>query len=310
MISVCFKTPAKGAFAVLLLAALTIPRTAPAADGPGSAEKLQVVAGIIPLADFALQVGGGHVEVALLVTPGQNPHVASLKPSQLALVSRARLLVLNGLGLEFWAERLIEAQNNPGLIVLRCGEGLPKKLMQGSTPPSAKSPAIDPHVWLDPLLAMEQVKCLRDGLIRADPEHGEDYRENSSAYLQRLRLLHEDFTRNLTGTQLRTFFSFHGGYGYLARRYGLREIGVVEGFSDLEPSPARLAQVIRAIRTGGAGVIFAEPQFSDKAAKVIAEETGIEVAYLDPLGHSLEEGYLGMMRKNLTQLRKALKGPE
>ena len=287
------------------------------------AEPVAVTTSILPLGDFARQVGGENVVVTVLVPPGQNPHILNFKPSDLHGLSRARLLLLNGLGLEFWAKKLVEAVQNPQLVVLQCaeswadqmekeeGHGMSQSQGKGGHDPHGdhgheEHGGVDPHVWLDPVAAMTLVACVRDGLVRVDPDHAAEYRQRAEKYLTQLKTLHHDFERTLSKARQRTFISFHEGYGHLARRYNLRGLGVVEGFSELEPSPARLAKVIREVRRLKAKVIFAEPQFSAKSATTIAQETGARVAFLDPLGQSAEDGYLKMMRRNLTELQKAL----
>ena len=313
----------KGLVLVWLLL-VSLPGVLPAQGSP-----LRTVASIPPLGDFLRQIGGPAVQVEVLVAPGQNPHVLNFKPSQLRLLDSAQVLVLNGLGLEFWSEKLVASLENPRLIVVRCGEGLPgsmdhqeirKNQHKDQAGHREKDPdggehegeahsdhgGLDPHVWLDPVFAREMVGCVRDGLIRANPEQKTLYQQRAQAYAHRLDALHEEFSRVLAPARGRTIVSFHEGYGHLARRYGLRDLGVVAGFTDMEPTPGRLARVIGEVRRLGVKVIFAEPQFSSRSAQVIGQETGARVAYLDPLGGAEGEGYESMMRRNLAELRKAL----
>ncbi|MBM3789315.1 MAG: zinc ABC transporter substrate-binding protein, partial [Acidobacteria bacterium] len=133
----------------------------------------RVMVSIPPLADFAAQVGGARVRVETLVPPGASPHTYELIPSQLHDVSRARLLVLNGLGLEYWAQSLISAAGNPDLIVVTTSDGL--EVLSGDP----DEPGGNPHVWLSPRNAVHQVEAIRDALVRADPEGADLYRANA-----------------------------------------------------------------------------------------------------------------------------------
>ncbi len=277
------------------------------------------MASIPPLADFVRQVGGERVRVRVLVPPGQDPHTFTLKPSQLVALSRARLLVLNGLGLEFWSERLLSAVESPRLRVVRLGEGLDPGPQEpeaaGGEPAAARrseadptdAHGADPHVWLDPLQAAEMVERLGEVLASLDPAHAGDYRANAARFRAELATLDGEYRNALSRVSQRTFFVLHPGYGHLARRYGLRQEAVVKGLGEFEPSPARVAAVIRAVRRLGVRVIFAERPVSAAAARTIAEEAGIRVATLDPLGGADNRGYLATMRGNLAALTSALR---
>jgi ABC-type Zn uptake system ZnuABC Zn-binding protein ZnuA len=255
------------------------------------------------------------VRVTILVPPGQNPHAFALRPSQAASLNRAQLLVLNGLGLEFWAEQVISALDNRSIRVLRLGERLGPTVPPGSAPPRDREEgerkpargAINPHVWLDPVLAMEMVRQVRDALVAADPARAAAYRERADRYLAELAALDADYRQALGDLPARTFIAFHAAYDHLAARYGLTQVAILKGFGDVEPTPARVAEVIHIARRLRVRAIFAEPQFPWRSAQLIAEEAGIGVAILDPLGQSEAATYLGIMRENLRQLVQALR---
>ena len=284
------------------------------------AQPMGLVTSIPPLGDFARQIGGKDVRVTVLVKPGENPHILNFKPAQLRALDKAQVLVLNGLGLEFWSRTLVNALDNAELIIVHCAEGLlesvdhkaeeenagaSKKIKEKGHEEHAHE-GQDPHVWLDPVYAVGLVDCIRDVLIQVDPKRAGRYSSRAASLSARLATLHQDFVRVLAPARGRTILSFHEGYGHLARRYGLRNLGVVEGFTDLEPTPGRMAKVIREVRRLRVKAIFAEPQFSSRTAQVIAQETGARVAFLDPLGGVDGEGYEAMMRRNLAELSKAL----
>lgn len=315
----------------LLLFGLVIPGESKATE---ATQPLKISASILPLADFVRQVGKEHVQVQMLIPPGTSPHLLELKPSALRALSSSRLLVLNGLGLEFWAKKVVRAVNNLHLKVISCGEGLnessghtaaPDPHMMGEhrgemiesekeekkhgkpeTHDDHSHEGADPHVWLDPLKAMKMVTCIEKALSRLDPAHKKAYQHNAKAYREKLKELHKKFEQTLHTLPSRTFVSFHEGYGHLAQRYNLKELAIVPGMSDFQPTPERLARVIREIQTRKIKVIFAEPQFSASAASTIAHETGAKIALLDPLGTSKTSTYLSLMEKNRLALKQAL----
>jgi zinc transport system substrate-binding protein len=270
------------------------------AEGAGSADRILVAASIAPLADFVRQVGGSRVEVNTLVPPGASPHTYELKPSQVKQVSRARLLVLNGAGLEYWAEKLVRAAGNPALEIVDTSRGVPLL--------DAGARGANPHIWLDVRQAMSQVKHIGEALVRADPGHAREYRANAARYLAALEGLDREIEAEVNTWERRQFIAFHPAWVYFGRRYGLEQVAVIERSPGHEPSPKELAQIVETARRIGARAIFAEPQLSPKAAEAIARESGARVLFLDPLGSSLpDQTYFGMMRHNVAQMAAALR---
>jgi zinc transport system substrate-binding protein len=269
---------------------------------PG-ADRIKVAVSIAPLADLAQQVGGEHVTVTTLVPPAASPHTYEPTPAQVKEVAEADVLALIGLGFEFWAEDVIESAANPDLIVVYTSEGI--EVIQDE---HEEHEIGNPHVWLNPRNAMVQVRHLRDALIEADPAHQAEYEANTETYLAQLEALDEEIAAQVATWSHREFIAFHPSWVYFAQRYGLRQAAVVERTPGREPSPAELAEIIETARRIGAKAIFAEPQFSSKAAETIAAESGAQVLFLNPLGGA--EGptsYLEMMRYNVAQMGKAMK---
>lgn len=270
-----------------------------------SADKVKVAVSIAPLADLAQQVGGEHVTVITLIPPAASPHTYEPTPAQVKEVAEASVLVLNGLGFEFWAEDVIESAANPDLIVVYTSEGI--EIIHDEHEHEGREIG-NPHVWLDPRNAMVQVRHIRDALLEADPAHRAEYKANTEAYLAQLKALDEEIAAQVATWSHREFVAFHPSWAYFTQRYGLVEAAVVERTPGREPSPAELAEIIETARRIGARAIFAEPQFSPKAAETIATESGAQVLFLNPLGGA--EGptsYLEMMRYNVAQMEKALK---
>ena len=185
--------------------------------------RLQLAASLLPLAAFALQVGGARVAGETLVPPGASPHTYEPTPAQLRRLSRARVLVLNGVGLEFWADKVIAAAANPRLIVVRTAAGLP--VLAGD----ADEPGGNPHVWLSPRDAIHQVEAIRDALIRADPADAPAYRANAERYAGELRALDREIRAAVATFRSRKFIAFHPAWAYFARDYGLAEAAVKLG---------------------------------------------------------------------------------
>ncbi len=278
-------------------------------------DKVKVAVSIAPLADLVQQVGGEHVRVTTLVPPAASPHTYEPTPAQVREVAEADLLALIGLGFEFWAEDVVESAANPDLIVVHTAEGI-EVIDEHKGHEHEGHEMGNPHVWLDPRNAMVQVRHIRDALIEADPAHRAEYEANTEAYLAQLEALDEEIAAQIATWSHREFIAFHPSWIYFARRYGLTQAAVIERTPGKEPSPAELAEIIETARRIGARAIFAEPQFSPKAAETIAAESGAQVLFLNPLGGALRQAqdkaegptsYLEMMRYNVAQMGRAMK---
>jgi len=169
---------------------------------------------------------------------------------------------------------------------------------------------IDPHLWLDPVLAQEIVKRIAAQLVTVAPERRAGIEARRDAYLAELEKLDQGYKDAAAHFKQREVVTFHGAFGYLFSRYGLKVAGVIEEFPGKEPSAAYLRALVDVMRQLKSRVIFAEPQLSDRAAQVIAREVGGRVERLDPcetiLPDSQDATYLERQRRNIKVLRDAL----
>jgi zinc transport system substrate-binding protein len=288
--------------------------------------KLLVAATIVPLSDFCRRLGGDLVQVQELIPPGASPHVFEPAPSVMARASQARVFVYIGAGLEPWAAKLLSARGNSGQVVVEAAQGL--QLLQethhhGHAEPGPKPAAShheaeasperhqsgNPHIWLDPVLVQDICRKIAGALIQADPEHRDQYEANLKEYLAALEALHQEIEQHARAWTLREFVSFHPSFAYFARRYDLHEAGVIEEAPGREPTPRQLQALVAAVRRAGIRVVFGEPQFNPRVAEVIAQEAGVKVLMLDPIGGPPPYGsdYLKLMRANLAVLDEALR---
>jgi ABC-type Zn uptake system ZnuABC Zn-binding protein ZnuA len=263
--------------------------------------KVVVAVSIPPLADFVRQIGGERVEVFTLIPPGASPHTFEITPDQLMKISRARFLILNGIGLEFWAKKVIDNFDAGKLEVVESSADIP--VMEDEDHAEG-----NPHVWLDPVLAMKQVKRIRDAFIKVDSVRAADYIANTARYLVLLQQLDKDIRTEIQGWKNRSFICFHPSWNYFAHRYDLNQAAVIEKRPGFEPTPYEVGEIITAARRLGARAIFAESQFPLKITQVIAKESGVQVLVLDPLGQDTPYySYEQMIRKNVAEMAKALR---
>ncbi|MCL8207267.1 MAG: metal ABC transporter substrate-binding protein [Actinomycetia bacterium] len=231
-------------------------------------------------------------------------------------LSDADLLVIVGLDLIPWEEEIITKTVGPDLVV-RAGEAVPVDELlpaeggDDGTEAGAHG-AYDPHVWLDPVLLKYAVEAVRKGLEEADPRHASSYRERAASFISELDELHGEIARRTAAFTHREFIAFHSSWTYFARRYGLRQVGVIEERPGQEPSAGEIAKLVEMARGWGVKAVFAEAQFSPRVAEAVAEESGGEVRVwlLDPLGDpgNPEKGdYCRLMRHNLSVMEEALR---
>lgn len=171
---------------------------------------------------------------------------------------------------------------------------------------------LDPHVWLDPVLAQKEVTAIRDALIKKYPEKKAVFEKNTAAYLEKLTALDKEYQAAFAGAKNRTFVTQHAAFGYLAKQYDLTQEPIAGISPDQEPSPSRLAELKKYIKTNNVSVIYFEASASTKVAKTLADETGVELAVLNPLESLTQkeqeagENYVSVMKENLAALQKSI----
>ncbi|OFW60146.1 MAG: hypothetical protein A2W01_11750 [Candidatus Solincola sediminis] len=297
--------------AELLLAGMVF--TLPGCNDAGSHSdgRIKIATDIFPIADFCRNVGGDLVEVESMVPAGSNPHTYEITTRQMRYLSEADMLVVNGLELAPWVDDVFESVYNPDLVEVVAGEAVPTNQLMAEQE-EGDSEVYDPHVWLDPILAVYMIDSIRDGLAATDPKHESSYRRNAEDYITQLLDLDVLIADMIAQFSSKKFIAFHPSWTYFARRYGLDQVGVIEEQPGKEPSAGWIAGLIDATRNEGVRAVFSEPQFSSRAAEAIAEEAGPGVALkmLDPMGDPANpqmNSYMAFMKHDVEVMREALK---
>jgi zinc transport system substrate-binding protein len=261
---------------------------------------LRIVASFYPIYLATLNVAGGidGVEVVNLARPSAGClHDYQLTPADLGLLARASVLVINGAGMESFLDKA--RRQAPGLRIINASEGI--RLLPGRE-------GENPHVWLSLSNALAQAQNIAGGLARLDPAHAPRYEQNAAAYCRKLEALRERLRAGLRDIRVREIVTFHEAFSYFAEEYNLKVVAVIAREPGSEPSARELAELIGTVKKTGVKALFAEPQYSAKAAETIARETGAKVHSLDPVvtGPLKADAYLTIMDQNLFELRKAL----
>ena len=266
---------------------------------------MRVAASFYPLAHFAGQVGDERVEVMNITPLSVDPHEYEPTARDMIKMQTARIFIFNGSGLDPWAERVQGELKSRGVHILNMADHF--DLLR-----EERGLKYDPHIWLDPLLAIKEVELVRDTLIRANPEDEDYYRRNSAAYIKEILMLHERYADGLASCENRNIIVSHDAFGYLAVRYGF-DLYPVSGLSpEEEPSPRKMAEITDLAREKNIHYIFTEVLLNPKIAETIANEIGAKILVLNPVSGLTDndtrtgKDYISMMDENLAHLRMAM----
>jgi len=278
-------------------------------------KQLKVVATFLPVYLFTKAVAGDAAQVEILIQPGTEVHEYQSTPADVQAIAQADVVVKNGLGIETFLDSTIKSAENPKLKIIDASEGIKPlgELSPVVESSNEKAHAHDhaegnPHVWLDPVLAKQQVEKIRDGLVAADPSNKTTYQANAAAYIQQLSDLNNQFEQRLKGIKSRTFVTFHDAFPYLAQRYQLRQVAVVEIPED-QLSPKDVQKAVSAVKQFNVKALFSEPGVDQKLLTSLAQDLKLTLRPLDSLeaGQKDPQYYFTAMKNNLQTLETAFK---
>lgn len=321
-----FKSGVLLIFCVLLAAVIAAgcgQRNRVAAGGGASGRRIPVVATIYPLADFARMIGGERVEVTQLLPQGAEPHDWEPSPKEIRELYQAKLVIYNGAGLEPWMKRLLPSLQSHGVRVLEATGELNLltfaeeekegwTLFVNSSVRFQGERVVDPHVWLDPILAREIVSRMAREMIAIDPAGKADYLRSAQQLQNRLAELDRTYALAVRSFSRKDIIVSHAAFGYLGRRYGLRQIPVLGMAPEQEPDAATLAKIVDYCKKHGVRCVFTEPTANPRTAGAVAEELGVPVLPLTPIDNLTPQqkasncDYFDLMLQNLNNLKNAL----
>lgn len=306
----------------LLLASCAAPQQGAERSSGSRGRGLAVVTTVLPITLFTRAVAGDCATVTALIPPNLGPHDFQARPGDLVALRQARVLVKNGLGLEQFLDKLTASAGNSQLAVIDSSRGIATIASPQDEPDHGHDHdhghghdhgAINPHIWLDPLRAVQQVETIRDGLVKADPGCADGYKRNAAAYVAQLRDLNNAIAAQLKPYKGKTFIAFHDVAPYFAQRYGLRAQFLVD-VPELSPSPADLQRVVAQVRQSQLKALLSEPQAGQRSFNTLARDLGVRISVFDPIetgsaAAAQDPGtYLRVMRRNTSDLVGAFGG--
>jgi zinc transport system substrate-binding protein len=270
--------------------------------------KIKAVASFFPIYEFVKAVGGDRIDLSVLIPIYAEPHNFDPTIQEVQKANSANLLVYNGASMEEPWINSLSTQNT-----VDTSKGI--NLLANPSDHDIKGPN-DPHIWLDPVLAIQQVQNIRDGLDKVDPTNSAYYNQNAQNFIGQLNKLDTAFKGNLTSSNCakRDFIPFHLAFGYFAPHYGLIQHPIHEGLTPSgEVLPQKLVQVVNLARNLGLKVIYNEDLIDPRSAQTIAEQIpGAKVMVLSPVEHinATEQkegiGYIDKMYQDLAALKEGL----
>ena len=275
-----------------------------------------VVASFSPFAFVAEQVGGSHVDVENLTSPGVEPHDLELKPKQVGDVQNADLIVYEE-HFQAAVDEAVKQTDRSSKDTVDVASVVKLKPLQPGAEEEGHDHGAeghdeaeeDPHTWLDPQNMVAVTKAVEAKLSAVDPDHASDYAANAAKLTSELETLGTEFATGLKTCRTRTIVTSHAAFQYLAARYDLTQVPIAGIDPANEPSPAQLADITNLVRKEKITTVFTEELVSPAIAETIAKEAGVKTATLDPIEGLSDatkgQTYLTLMHKNLETLRKA-----
>ena len=290
-----------------IISSKNITSTLNAGQQPSQA-KINVIASFFPIYEFVKAVGGDRIDASVLIPIGAEPHNFDPTIQEIQKANSANLLVYNGASMEEpWIHNLTP-QN-----AVDTSKGI--NLLVNPNDPDIKGPN-DPHIWLDPVLAIQQVRNIRDGLEKIDPKNTTYYNENAQHFIRQLNKVDTDFRGNLSSSNCpkRDFIPFHLAFAYFAPHYDLTQHPIHEGLTPSgEVRPQKLVEVVNLAKNLGLKVIYNEDLIDPRSAQAIAEQIpGAKVMALSPIERinatelKAGIGYLDKMYQDLAAFKVGL----
>jgi zinc transport system substrate-binding protein len=286
----------------------------PALQDRQEQEKITVVASFYPLYEFASRVVGDRAEVSSLVPAGVEPHDWEPTADDISRGRAADVLVINGAGFEIWADDM-EAK-----VVANTSEGIEFNYEEENGAGDdehghrdAANGGVNPHIWLDPILARHQIDKIRDIMTSLDPANAEYYSQNADKFTAEIDSLDAFIRSELADCDKSDFIAFHDAFIHFSERYGLKQHSIHGVSPEGEILPQTIQQIIELANELGINVIYSEDLIDSRLADIIANEIPDgKVLVLSPIeGIDKEEqaadiGYIDKMKQNIANLKEGL----
>lgn len=269
--------------------------------------KLKVVVTFNAMREFASAVGKDKIDIVTMIPDGTEPHDFEPKAKDLESLSKAKVFVYNGFGMETWVDKAVQSVNNKNLIVVESSKGA-KPIENTEADEIKEHGQYDPHLWLSLKGAESQANNIKDALIKADSANKEFYENNYKEFAGKLDNLYDEYNKKFQTVQNKNFVTGHAAFAYLCRDYGLKQNSVEDVFAEGEPSAKKLKELTDYCKENKIKTIFVEELVSPKVSETLAKDVGAKVEKI----HTVEskednKDYVQCMQENLEKIYDSLK---
>ena len=249
-----------------------------AGAGPVAA-KLRVGASTNDLGSIAASVGGDQVEVFSIARPNTDPHRVEVLPSYMVQVARATLYLKIGMGLDQWADGIIDGSRNTRLQIVDCSKGINalEKPGQVSAALGDIHPFGNPHYWTDPRNGAIVANTVAEALGRLDPAHAADYRARAGAFGRDAAAAYAKDQKIVAAMPVKRIFTYHRSWPYLGDAFGIEIAETVEPLPGIPPTARHLQDLVRIAKESKVAVLLEEPYFAEEAGKFLGREAGMRI---------------------------------
>ncbi|TBU98295.1 metal ABC transporter substrate-binding protein [Stutzerimonas kirkiae] len=299
--------PPRRHFIRVLLLGLLATLLAPAAQADG--KRLRIGITLHPYYSYVSNIVADKADVVPLIPAGFNPHAYEPRAEDIKRIGTLDVVVLNGVGHDDFADRMIEVSERPDIPVIEANANVPLLAATGQAARGAGK-VVNPHTFLSISATVAQVNNIARELGKLDPANARFYTSNARAYAKRLRGMRAQALGKLTAAPNADFrvATIHGAYDYLLRDFGLEVTAVVEPAHGIEPSPSQLKKTIDQLKNLDVKVIFSEMDFPSTYVETIQRESGVKLYALTHIsyGEYSADKYEEEMTRNLDTVVRAI----
>lgn len=255
--------------------------------------QIKVLVSFHAMEELVQLVGDEKVDVEVVIPEGTEAHDFEPTTKDIKELSKSKLFVYNGLGMEHWVENFLK---NTNVEVVEASANVNTINNDG---------VVDPHTWLGLKDAIVELENIKNALIKVDSKNSDYYEKNYENAKKELESIYDEYKSKFDSIENKKFVTGHKAFGYLCREFGLEQVAIQGVFAEGEPSPAKLAELVTYCKDNNIKTVFAEEIGSTEVAETLAREAGAKVETIETFEG--EGDYIEDMRENLQKIYEALK---
>jgi zinc transport system substrate-binding protein len=261
-------------------------------------EKLNVIVSIYPLKEFTEKIAGDKVNVTCLVPDNVEPHDYEPKTKDFEVLTKSKVFIYNGLGMETWVDKVNEVIKDKGVTIVDSSTNVEVRKEDGQ---------VDPHIWLSVKNAEVQSENIKNALVKLDEKNKDYYEENYKKFKAELEAVYNEYKPKFDSLNKKNFVTGHAAFGYLCRDFGLNQKSVENLFAEGEPTPKQLEELVKFSKENNIKTIFSEALASPKVSQTLAKEVGAEVVPILTLESKEDDkDYIQAIKYNLDEIYSCL----